>query len=239
MKKFVSLMIAAMVAASVTAQDAKYVKVTEEPTDWCGEYLIVYEVDDDNNVVYVFNGALDVLDAKGNFFEASNPKELIGDTEVRVISSAVNVDAATFTVTKSTATEGKYNIQSKSGYWIGYNSTTPDPTSGEIEPDLKSSNEKQYDNSITLAEGSSNVVVTSKNGFELRFNNDKDKQRFRYHASGKKKSIKFYKKTMSSGIVNVPAESHITACHDLSGRQVDSLKPGHIYIQGKKKFVTY
>lgn len=238
MKKIYSVILAALFAASASAQDAKYVKVTEEPADWCGEYLIVYEADDDNNIAYVFNGGLDDLDSKSNFLEANNAKENIDGVEVRTIVSADNVDGATFTVTKSTATDGKYYIQSKSGYWIGYNSTTPDPESGEIEPDLKASNEKQYDNAIALAEGSSSVTVTAKNGFELRFNNDSGKQRFRYHASGKKKSVKFYRKTMSAAIVNVTAETTASVRHDLSGRQVQNLTPGMLYIQNNKKFIA-
>lgn len=238
MKKIYSVILATFLAASASAQDAKFVKVTEEPSDWSGEYLIVYEADDDNNVAYVFNGGLDDLDTKGNFLEASNPKEDIDGVEVRAISSSAKVDGATFTVTKSTATDGKYYIQSKSGYWIGYNSTTPDPESGEIEPDLKASNEKQYDNDIALAEGSSSVMVTAKNGFELRFNNDSGKQRFRYHASGKKKAIKFYKKTEAAAITNVTAEATPSVRHDLSGRQVQNLKPGMLYIQNNKKFIA-
>lgn len=238
MKKLYSLIFAALFAASASAQDVKYVKVTEEPADWCGEYLIVYEADDDNNIAYVFNGALDELDAKGNFFEASNPKENVDGVEARTINSAANVDAATFTVTKSTETDGKYYIQSKSGYWIGYNSTTPDPSSGEIEPNLKASNEKQYDNAISLADGSSSVVVTAKNGFELRFNNDSGKQRFRYHASGKKKAIKFYKKTLPASITTVTADEISTVRHDIVGREVKSLKSGMLYIQNNKKFIA-
>lgn len=238
MKKLYSLIFAALFAASASAQDVKYVKVTEEPADWCGEYLIVYEADDDNNIAYVFNGALDELDAKGNFFEASNPKENVDGVEARTINSAANVDATTFTVTKSAETDGKYYIQSKSGYWIGYNSTTPDPSSGEIEPNLKASNEKQYDNAISLADGSSSVVVTAKNGFELRFNNDSGKQRFRYHASGKKKAIKFYKKTLPASITTVTADEISTVRHDIAGREVKSLKSGMLYIQNNKKFIA-
>lgn len=238
MKKLYSLIFAALFAASASAQDVKYVKVTEEPADWCGEYLIVYEADDDNNIAYVFNGALDELDAKGNFFEASNPKENVDGVEARTINSAANVDAATFTVTKSTETDGKYYIQSKSGYWIGYNSTTPDPSSGEIEPNLKASNEKQYDNAISLADGSSSVAVTAKNGFELRFNNDSGKQRFRYHASGKKKAIKFYKKTLPASITTVTADEISTVRHDIVGREVKSLKSGMLYIQNNKRFIA-
>lgn len=239
MKKIYSFAVAALCAMSMSAQDVtKYVKVEVAPEDWCGEYLIVYEADDINNVANVFNGSLTDLDTKGNFFSANNPKQVINGTEVRAIDSSAEVDAATFIVTKSDKTEGCYFIQSKSGMWIGYNSTDPDPTSGEIEPNLKASNEKQYDNMIAMEDGKTSIVVTAKNGFELRFNNDDGKQRFRYHASGKKKAIKFYAKTTineATGITTVAATSTSAALHDLMGRKVSAPQQGMIYILNGKK----
>lgn len=241
MKKFLLLLSMAFIALTVSAQDGitKFVKVTQEPADWCGEYLIVYEADDVNHIAYVFNGGLDELDKKGNFFEATNDKEIIDGEEVRVIDCTNTTETATFTVTKSTETEGMYYIQSKSGLWIGYNNTEPDPSTGEIEPNLKESNEKQFDNSIALADGGTNVVVTAKNGFELRFNNDAGKQRFRYHASGKKKAIKFYKKISITATDDVPAdENHASApVYDLNGRQAVKMNVGNVYVSKGKKYI--
>lgn len=228
----------ALLAVSANAQD--FVKVEEAPADWCGEYLIVYEADDENNIANVFNGSLTELDGKNNFIKLSNAKKTVDGKEVRVIEGTSEANDVSFTVTKS-KNDGMYYIQSKSGYWIGYNSTDPDPESGEIEPNLKSSNEKQYDNSIAMESGKTNIVVTSKNGFELRFNNDSGKERFRYHASGKKKAIKFYKK-VDNGVVdaisNVSAVQTNDVIRDITGRQVQNTLPGHIYIQNNKKVIV-
>lgn len=244
MKRFYSLamlFVALLVPASMMAQDAvKYVKVKAEPTDWCGEYLIVYEYDEANNTALVFNGALTVLDAKDNYISVGMPYENIDGEETRIIASTADTDAATFTVTKSTETDGQYYIQSKSGFWIGFNSIDPDPVTGVIEPNLKYADDKQYDNAIALQDGKTNVIVTSKNGFELRFNPDSGTLgRFRYHASGKKKSIKFYKKTsVPTGINELVSTTSNAACYDLQGRKIGAQPQHGMYIQnGKKMFV--
>lgn len=242
MRKFYTVLAMAFIALAVSAQDAvtKFVKLTEEPADWCGEYLIVYEADDVNNVAYVFNGSLDALDAKGNFFEAENPKEMIGSEEVRIIDANVVTEGATFTVTRNSDDDTKYSIQSKSGLYIGYNSTEPDPETGQIEPNLKESLEKQYPNSITLEPAKSNVIVTAKNGFELRFNNDAGKQRFRYHASGKKKAIKFYKKVTITSTPTVTADNQKSTSdiYEISGSKATNRLSGNIYVGNGKKFMV-
>lgn len=248
MKKFyktaAALFFAAMMTTTAQAQDetVKYVKVTTEQADWRGEYLIVYEYDDDNNIAYIFDGARegDNLDKKNNFIELSNPEQEVNGESVRAIDSSAEADAATFTVTAS-ANEGKYNIMSKSGYWIGYDSTEPDPETGEIEPDMETSNETPIANHIAMQDGKTSVVVTAGNGFELRFNADDGKTRFRYHASGKKKAIKFYKKTVigdnPTGITNVESKAQNGQIFDLQGRTVSNTQAGRIYIKNGKKII--
>lgn len=196
--------------SSVMAQNYQYIKVTTEPADWSGTYLIVHE-NDVENTAEVFDGSLEELDVVNNYFMADcNYKEVEGNS-VRVIESNAQTDAATWTVTRGTE-EGIYYLQSASGYWIGFNSTTE-----PIEPNLKSDNTKTYDNHIAMEEGKTNVVVTSKNGFELRWNNDK--LRFRYHEAGKKKAIKFYAKTevSTSAIETVEATSAAHVGYSLQG----------------------
>ena len=243
MKRFykaVAIAIAAFMTTNVQAQDeTKYVKVETDQTDWSGEYLIVYEADDENNIAYVFDGSRTEIDKKNNFFELNNAKQEINGAEVRTINSSAEADGATFTITKAEK-EGLYNIKSKSGYWIGFDSTEKDPETGEIEPNIESSNETPIDNSIAMQEGKTNIVVTSTNGFELRFNADEGKTRFRYHASGKKKAIKFYKKTSVSpttAINTVSATTTNTQVYDLQGRSVSTTQPGHLYIENGKKVI--
>lgn len=238
--KNIALSVAMMLSATAFAQEANYVKVKEAPEDWSGEYLIVREYDDVNNIALVFNGALEDLDKKDNYIQASNPYITYENEEVRAIAGTETVDAATFIITPSAETEGMYYIQSKSGYWIGFNSTEPDPTTGVIEPNLKFSNEKQYDNSIALEEGGTNVIITAKNGFELRFNPDSGTLgRFRYHASGKKKSIKLYKKDMvTDGIEEVSSELKASGvAYDIMGRKVNANSKGLHIVDGKTVFV--
>lgn len=242
MKKLFTLALSLAFAAGVSAQSTKYVKVQTEPESWEGTYLIVYELDDENHVANVFDGSLEVLDAKANFFAASNPYQSINGEEVRTIDSSEQVDAATFTVTKSTTVEGSYYIQSKSGYWIGYNSTEPGDDGINPDPNLKYANDKQYDNTIALADGKTNVIVTSVNGFELRFNTDAGKERFRYHASGKKKAIKFYRQETvtedgTTAISNPAATQQSTAVYNLQGQRVADDFRGVVIKNGKKVMV--
>lgn len=250
MKKFYKTAAALLFAATMTtaaqAQDetVKYVKVTTEQADWCGEYLIVYEYDDDNNIAYVFDGSRegDNLDKKNNFIELSNPEQEVNGEAVRAINSSAEADAATFTVTNAAIEEeGMYFIQSKSGSWIGYDSTEPDPETGEVEPDMETSTENAFTNHIAMQEGKTSVVVTAGNGFELRFNADEGKTRFRYHASGKKKAIKFYKKTVigdnPTGITNVESKAQNAQVYDIHGRTVTNPLAGRLYIKNGKKVI--
>ena len=80
-----------------------------------------------------------------------------------------------------------YYIQSASGYYIGYDN------SEKGEPNLEYSNEVPLANSIAMEPGKTSIdIVGSVGNYQLRFNADEGKERFRYHELGKKKSIKFY-----------------------------------------------
>lgn len=239
MKKFYTIIAALAVATGMMAQTTKYVKVQAEPEDWSGTYLIVYE-DDVNNQAVIFNGALDDLDAVGNFITASNDKQTINGESVRVIEATEETNAAVFTVSKA-ETEGIYYIVSASGCGIGYNKFDKDPETGADieEPDMSCKKGKTYDNTIAMEEGKTNVIVTAKVGYQLRWNNDKD--RFRYHEAGKKKSIKFYKKELVdaegnivTGVKNVNVNASENAVYNLAGQRVDASHNGIVIKNGKK-----
>lgn len=181
MKKLLIMALCLSSAIMATA-DTVYKKVIAPMDDYSGEYLILHE-NDSLDVAIIFDGSLTDLDVRYNKFEQPI---LEGTDGVRYVEANDKTNAATFTVTKN---GDVYYIRSASGYYIGYNSTTE-----PIEPDLKSNATKTYDNTIAMAATGTSIVVTAKNGFELRYNADEGSERFRYHASGKKKGIKFYKK---------------------------------------------
>ena len=79
-----------------------YVKVTETPTDWSGEYLIVYEAGN-----LIFDGSLTTLDAKNNVQSVTISNSII---------SAAKYDQYKFIVSEY---NGGYSIQSASGQYIG------------------------------------------------------------------------------------------------------------------------
>lgn len=145
---------------------ASYKKVTSAPTDWSGEYLIVYEA---GNVA--FNGGLTSLDAASNTIDVT-----ISD---QTIAANDETNAATFTINASG------NIKSKSGYYIGQTKN---------ENGLKSSTSTSYANTISLnADGTVNLV---SGGAYLRYNSNSGQYRFRYFKSSTytgQKAICLYK----------------------------------------------
>ena len=90
----------AFAITSSAAGTSSYVKVTEAPTDWSGEYLIVYE-----NESLIFDGSLSSLDASNNYQSVTISNNTIeADPKYQFV-----IDAA----------ENGYTIKSASGYYIG------------------------------------------------------------------------------------------------------------------------
>ena len=147
-----------------------YVKVTSAPSDWSGEYLIVYE---GGNLA--FNGGLTTLDAIGNIVSVTIANNTI------VANQTTN--AAKFTIA---AINGGYSVQSASGYYIGQTSDANG---------LKSSQTTVYPNSISYNNGNVNIV---SGGAYLRYNDQSGQTRFRYFKSStytNQKAIQLYKKS--------------------------------------------
>lgn len=153
-----------------------YVKVTSEPEDWCGEYLIVYEGE---NVA--FDGSLSTLDAVSN----TKPVTIVDGK----IAATDNMKAIQFTVDYKTGSTSVYNLKSASGYYISGTTTKAKAKNG-----LKSAeNDEDYEISFTIEEG--NAVVYSKSSDQnmiLRYNDANDQTRFRFYNSGQK-PISLYK----------------------------------------------
>ena len=158
-----------------TVSNGDYVKVTAAPSDWSGEYLIVYE---GGNLA--FNGGLTTLDATGNTISVTINSNSIEANET--------TNAAKFTIAPIS---GGYSIQSASGYYIGQTSDANG---------LKSSQTTTYTNTITYSNGNVNIVSS---GAYLRYNNQTDQARFRYFKSStytNQKAIQLYKKSEPTSI---------------------------------------
>lgn len=145
-----------------------YVKVTEEPADWSGQYLIVYE-----DASYAFDGSLSKLDAVNDYKKVT--------IDGAMIESTSETDAISFTIS---SIDGGYAIQSRSGYYI-YNSSDDNA--------LETSADETGVNTISLEDGSCKIVSSSS---VLRFNAASNQMRFRYYRSASytnQKPIQLYK----------------------------------------------
>ena len=153
---------------SASAGDRYYVKVTEEPADWSGQYLIVYEGDS-----YAFDGSLSKLDVVEDYKKVTISEDGILSTS--------ETDAISFTIS---SISGGYSIQSKSGYYI-YNTSNANA--------LKSSTTTTGTNTISLESDGCKIVSAES---VLRFNSASNQLRFRYYKSSTytdQKPIQLYK----------------------------------------------
>ncbi|MCQ2205101.1 MAG: hypothetical protein MJZ15_11765 [Bacteroidales bacterium] len=225
MKRITSLLASLMAVTCLSAQTYVYQKVTIEPSDWSGEYLIVREIDETNEAI-IFNGALTDPDLDGaqNTITAPCPYNA---NNIRCIASTAETDASTFIIVHSN-NAGAYTIKSKSGLWIGYDKADP------IEADMSTDNMTSYDNFITMVEGKTNVNIESKNGYFLQYNDKAGKERFRYYTANDKKSIKLYKKinTTTTAIDDINTDNNSIEYFDLSGKKVTNPSKG-IYVTKK------
>ena len=154
-----------------------YVKVTSEPDDWSGEYLIVYE---SGNLA--FNGSLTTFDVSNNYISVTISNQAIECTST--------TEASQFTIAPSGSS---YTIQSASGYYIGRQANSNG---------LDASTTTQYTNTITFNNG--NIDIVGSGGAYMRYNSSNfSGKRFRYYKSStytQQKAIQLYKK-VGSGTV--------------------------------------
>lgn len=149
-----------------TTGGTHYVKVTETPADWTGDYLIVYE---DGNVA--FNGSLTTLDAVSNTVSV-----VIEDGKIEATDA---MKSSQFTI------DASGNVKSASGYYIGQTSNANG---------LKSSQSTQYINTISV--NNDGTVDMVSGGAYLRYNASSGQYRFRYYKSNSytgQKAIQLYK----------------------------------------------
>ena len=151
-----TILYAVYTRTETAASTEQFVKVTSAPSDWSGQYLIVYEA---GNVA--FDGSLTALDTA---------KKALGITiDNGVIQATDALKNSMFTIAKSGS---NYTIKSASGYYIGQSSNANG---------LKSSTSTSYSNTISMnSDGSVNLV---SGGAYLRYNAASDQLRFRYYKS--------------------------------------------------------
>ena len=173
MKKFYLIILFAFLASLgsyITAAET-WTKVTTAPTDWSGEYLIVYETGK-----VAFDGSLKTLDAPSN----TQP--------VTISDGTITTDDCNFYFTIK-ATDGGYTIKSASGYYIGRT---------KYDNGLDSNESTPYTNTLSLT--GANISIQS-GGTNLRYNktNDSNSKRFRYYKSGQQ-AIQLYKKAAADQV---------------------------------------
>lgn len=150
-----------------------YVKVTSTPSDWEGQYVIVYE-----GSKYIFDGSLTSFDKTSNYKAVTITNNTI---------SAAQGDDYSFTIE---AYSGGYAIKGTSGKYIGNSSNSNALTTGS----------SAMKNTLAIA-ADGTATIKSSGGSYLRFNNNSGQYRFRYYKSSSytsQKAICLYKKDGSS-----------------------------------------
>ncbi|MDR0889715.1 MAG: InlB B-repeat-containing protein, partial [Oscillospiraceae bacterium] len=157
-----------------------YVKVTEAPADWSGNYVIVYEAGS-----LILDGSLSSLDVASNYRTVTITEGVI---------AAAEADAYSFAVA---AVEGGYSIKSAYGHFIGKASASGNS--------INTSTSTAYVNTLALEDG--NAVITSSTMI-MRYNSTNGQTRFRYYGSGQQPVALYLKQGTigSTFYTTLPAE---------------------------------
>ena len=132
-----------------------YKKVTAPPTDWSGDYILVYEAGK-----YAFNGSL------------TNPNAYNNCRSVTVTDGTVPyAQAHSLHVTLALRSDGSYSIRTASGVYLGSTGSYSGLSYGASD---------QYSNSLSL-NGNGTVAITAPNGSRLGFMTTL--RRFQYFSS--------------------------------------------------------
>jgi hypothetical protein len=169
MKKIFSLIAAVLFAGSMMADS--YVKVTKAPTDWTGDYLIVYE---EGSVA--FDGSLATLDAVSNTVAVTISEGAIAATDA--------LNASKFTIAK---VDGGYSLQAANGKFIGVISNSNGLKQADAVGD--------YTHDLSIDESGNAVIKAnfSASTMHLRYNKASNQTRFRYYKNAGQEPIALYK----------------------------------------------
>lgn len=171
---------AVLVQAGITLN---YVKVTEDLTDWSGEYLIVNE-----EAGVAFDGSINntTYDKTNNVIDVTIVDIAGGGKK---IVSTNTIEASRFIVTKQ---NDIYTIKSAAGYYIGRTSSSTG---------INASNETAYTN--TLSYNNTFYYVKSSNNYMLRYNSSEGQKRFRYYSGASVDPIQLYKKEVPTAYTRI------------------------------------
>lgn len=172
MKKL-TLSLAALMACTLSFAATTYEKVTTAPTDWSGEYLLVYEAD--KTTANVWTG----VDAANCYVAAT------------IADGKITADGLVTITIASTTTAGSYSIKVNGGTNDGkYISGKSTSNTIAFEADA-------VDNTLALEKDG--VKITS-NTSVMRYNASKDQNRFRYYLKAAQKAVQLYKKVAGADV---------------------------------------
>ena len=177
MKRKFSILFAALAAILLItpphfitkAQGQTFEKITSEPADWSGEYLLVYE--NSSTQAYVWTG----VDAANGYSQYAISDGKITATDAVTITIAPMTGGYSIKVNGST-NDGKYISGTKNSNKINFGTT-------------------EALNTLTYSESEVTIKSNSK---VMRFNSNSDQKRFRYYSSGQQ-SVQLYKKVEGGG----------------------------------------
>lgn len=175
MKKL-TLSLAALMACTLSFAATTYEKVTTAPTDWSGEYLLVYEADE--TTANVWTG----VDAANCYVAAT------------IADGKITADGLVTITIASTTTAGSYSIKVNGGTNDGKY------ISGKSDDNKLNFGTTASGNTLALEEDS--VKITS-NTSVMRYNASKNQNRFRYFKAASyssQKAVQLYKKVAGADV---------------------------------------
>ena len=191
-KRLLSLLLAVIMVAGVlpvmasaedAAETATYMKVTEEPTDWTGTYLLVYD-DENATTDYAFDGSLSSLDAVNNYAAVTIADDKIeANTQLQVTLESTN---------------GGYLMKTSTAKYVYATSDKNSLTSTE-----DAATAANYPLTLNFVDGNVDIVSSKAH---MRFNAANDQMRFRFYKSTSytnQKAVTLYKLEESAGAGHV------------------------------------
>ena len=191
-KRLLSLLLAVIMVAGVlpvmasaedAAETATYMKVTEEPTDWTGTYLLVYD-DENATTDYAFDGSLSSLDAVNNYAAVTIADDKIeANTQLQVTLESTN---------------GGYLMKTSTAKYVYATSDKNSLTSTE-----DAATAANYPLTLNFVDGNVDIVSSKAH---MRFNPANDQMRFRFYKSTSytnQKAVTLYKLEESAGAGHV------------------------------------
>ncbi len=124
-----------------TITNGAYTKVTKGPTDWSGDYVLVYE-----SGSYIFDGSL------------SNPNTMGNVRNVTISGNSIPyANAHNYRVTIAKRNDGTYSLRTARGHYIGCTGSYSGLAYGATD---------QYSNQITLnSNGTATITASNGSGF--------------------------------------------------------------------------